>query len=226
MPKARTSHCTTPAPCDRPTLNFLVSVRKTLGPETLSSSWRWLFSHNLPPSESTWLLSLSFPKGKCIFLSQTTISTSRGALLTQVFLARLEVADCIPLTCTPPAVVPRQSPVISVSELAGCVALQNLCSTPERMGQNCFVDKTRGLNNGSPDYWFPINKRRKIYSNALFLQPFSLHPTFPTCLFPLSFFECISFEKHSSTNIMGICLTSKDSSIMLQRPILWVECGI
>lgn len=41
-----------------PTLSFLVSVRKTLGPQMLLSSLRCLSSHNLPPSEGTLLLAV------------------------------------------------------------------------------------------------------------------------------------------------------------------------
>lgn len=146
-------------------------------------------------------------------------------MLTQVFLARLDVADCIPLTCTPPAVVPRQSPVISASELAGRVALQNLCSTPERTGQNCFVGKTRGSDNGSPDYCFPINKRRKIYPHVLLL--WASLPPFHLSHLSLSFtFECISFEKHSSPNIMGICINIERLINDAPKAHLWVECGI
>lgn len=62
-------------PVTAPTLNFLVSVRKTLGPETLSSSWRWLFSHNLPPSEGTWLLPLS---SNAFSLSKLQFSQAEG----------------------------------------------------------------------------------------------------------------------------------------------------
>lgn len=72
-----------------PTLSFLVFVRKTLGPQMLLSSLQCLSSITCLPVKTLyyWLYSqihLPFPA--------TIIFTSRGALLTRVFLAGLDIA--------------------------------------------------------------------------------------------------------------------------------------
>lgn len=115
-----------------PTLSFLVSVRKTLGPQMLLSSLRCLSSHNLPPSEGTLLLAVfsntfSF-SSHYNFHKQRGVVNSTFPCWTWHCLIAFHWHALLPLSCW-------DRPLSFLHpKLAGCVALQCLFSTLERIG--------------------------------------------------------------------------------------------
>lgn len=132
-------------------------------------------------------------------LPATTIFTSRGALLTQVFLARLDVADCIRWQ----ALLLLRGPDSPLSFLPPSWQVVWLCSTfvplQKEQDRTALWMETRGWHNEKSKPFLPHKERGKVHPCEFFPQP-----PFPP--FHLSHFSLFSLSFWSVHHLKSTAL--------------------